>query len=122
MATKPNRRRPTHQPHVRATDDESKMRVVRDIPLWGILSVVGAILSAFGASFVTMYYGQQSLADKMEAMTRETREVKLELRSTNNEIQKNNIGAATMQLQINGLENRYARLEERMPPPAPRLK
>lgn len=45
------------------------LKVTREIPLWGVLSVVGAL----GAQAVALYYGQQALVQKMSEVTAEVR-------------------------------------------------
>lgn len=72
----PNRPPQTQQPE---DDDSGKthlradLKVTREIPMWGILSVVAAL----GAQAVSLYYGQQTLLEKVTALTVEVKELRV---------------------------------------------
>ncbi len=57
------------QPASLGRDTVAAVKITREIPLWGILSVV-AIL---GGQAVSTYYGQQQLTEKVTLLTTEVR-------------------------------------------------
>lgn len=56
----PNRPPADAAMHTRSTDGERPL-IKREIPLWGILCVLGA----FGLQAVSVFYGQQSQSEKL---------------------------------------------------------
>lgn len=47
--------------HTRSTDGELRLPIKREIPLWGILAVLGGI----ALQAISVYYGQQSQSEKL---------------------------------------------------------
>ena len=51
------------------TSSTHAVKIVREIPMWGVVGVIAAL----GAQAVALYYGQQSLAEKMAEVRAEVR-------------------------------------------------
>lgn len=90
--------------HVRAGDTSqgNEVKITREIPLWGILSVVGTL----AAQGVSTYYGQQRLAETVERLGGEVRALTTSV---------NDLGRAQagQQFQIIELQRRVDTLENR---------
>lgn len=90
--------------NVRREDQEQAsggiVKVTREIPLWGILTVVGG----FVVNGVTMYYGQQELAKNVDRLSTDVRTLTIHI----NDMRADQRG---LQVQIEGLERRVTALE-----------
>ena len=81
------------------------LKITREIPLWGILSVVGAL----GAQAVALYYGQQALTAKMA-------EVSAEVRALSAAGRQADVDRVQARYQLDDLARRVNELERRAKP------
>lgn len=78
----------------------ANLKITREIPLWGILSVV----TALGGQAVSTYYGQQKLTEHVEQM-------RVEVRALTTQIGDMRADQRGLQVQLEGLERRVGVLE-----------
>lgn len=92
--------------NVRAADATQKgqiVKITREIPLWGILSVVGVL----AGQAISTYYGQQRLAENVEKLG-------VEVRALTAEVNKLNLTQVGMQVQISDLQRRMQIVEQQV--------
>lgn len=87
---------------LRMPDQQPPVKITREIPLWGILTVVGGLL----AQSVHMYYSNMHQGQKLD-------EVVTEFRAMTVEMHRSNVRYGQMEYQISDLQRRIAALEAR---------
>lgn len=96
----------TNMRHRRSDDAMGNpIRVTREIPLWGILTVIGAL----GAQGVSAYYGQARLVENVAGLTTEVRALATEV----NSLTRTQTG---FQFQLEDMRRRLEALEALNPP------
>lgn len=88
-----------------ALDHHVPLKVTREIPLWGVLTVIAAL----GAQAVALYYGQQRLVEKMGEVSAEVRALAASSRQADAD-------RVATRMQIDELARRVAELERRARP------
>ncbi len=89
-----------------------RIRVTREIPLWGILTVLGAL----AVQAIALYYGLQRQVEEQARQGQRMVEIAADVRSIGNEIQKNNMKTLELSFGLAGLEQRVRLLEARPVP------
>ena len=84
-----------------------RLRVTREVPMWGILSVLGAAC----AQAVATYYGQQSMAAEQARQTLTLAEIRAEQKSLTSDIRRNDLATTELKYQYVGLEQRVRLIE-----------
>ena len=87
--------------------DMPRLRVTKEIPLWGIVTV----LAAFAAQAIALYYGlQRQVEEQVRQGLRQT-EIAADVRTIANDMQKNSLKAVEQQFATSSLEQRVRILE-----------
>lgn len=86
------------------------LRVAREIPLWGILSVLGML----GAQGVTMYYGQARLAEQMTDVRSSVRALTESSNSSREQQILMNARVAEVERRLTNLESRVFEMERKI--------
>jgi hypothetical protein len=86
-----------------------RVRVTKEIPLWGILGVIGGLALQAGA----VYVGQQKQAEEQARQGARMSEIATDVRSISADIQQQNIKAVELRYALAGLEQRVRLLEAR---------
>jgi hypothetical protein len=84
-----------------------RIRVTREIPLWGIITVLGAL----GVQAVALYYGQQRLVEELGRQGQRQTEMASDVRSVAGEMQKGSVETMKLTFTVNNLEQRVRTLE-----------
>lgn len=87
--------------------DLPRLSVTRQVPLWGILCVIGGL----GVQAVALYYGQQSMAAELGRLTATLAEVKRDQRELTVELRRSDAKLIELTHQQAGLEQRVRLLE-----------
>ena len=90
-----------------------RIRVTREIPLWQILTFLGAV----AAQAVGLYYGQQRQTEELNRQGLRQTEMAADLRTITGEMQKGTIEAMKLGFVVNNLEQRVRALESAQPQP-----
>ncbi len=92
-----------------ALDSHGSVKITREIPLWGILSVLGAL----AAQAVGLYYSNQSLAKAVEQQSMQLTAVAGDVRAINAEINRGNIRSVEFTMNMEDVKRRLQALEDR---------
>lgn len=85
------------------------VKITREIPLWGIVSVLGA----FAAQAIGLYYSNQSLAKAFEQQSVQLTVVANDVRAINAEINKGNLRSVEVSMNLDDIKRRLQMLEDR---------
>jgi hypothetical protein len=84
------------------TSSTHSLKIVREVPLWGMLGVIAGI----GGLGVSMYYGQQSQASNIAALT-------IEVRALTKASQQADIDRVSTKYEFEALKARVGDIERR---------
>lgn len=85
------------------------VKITREIPLWGIISVLGA----FAAQAVGLYYNNVGMAKSLEQQGLQLGAMAADMRGLNAEINRNNVRNAEVGFMVDDLKRRITMLESR---------
>lgn len=93
-----------------------RIRVTREIPLWGIITILGAL----AAQAVALYYGLQRQVEEQTRQGIRQSEMAADLRSIAGEMQKGSVETMKLGFTVSNLESRVRALENAPQPSARR--
>lgn len=85
----------------------SPVKITREIPLWGILTVIGA----FAAQAIGLYYSNLRLADAFSRQGQQLDSVAADVRAITSELNRGNVRGAQIEFQIGDLQRRITAIE-----------
>lgn len=91
--------------------DLPRLRVTREVPLWGILSLLG-VVAGWG---VSSYYGQVEQAKELTRQGVRQIEMVSDLRAIGTRIQESTLKTVELSFQVSNLEQRIRTLENQTP-------
>jgi hypothetical protein len=83
------------------------IRITREIPLWGLVSM----LLALGGQAIALYYSQQEQARELARQGARQAEMAADLRSIATDIQKGSLDTAKLNFTVESMQQRLAILE-----------
>lgn len=87
----------------------STVKITREIPLWGIVSVLGA----FAAQAIGLYYSNQGLAKAFDQQGTQLTAVASDVRAINTEINRGNLRSVEVTMGMEDIKRRVQLLEDR---------
>lgn len=95
--------------HQRQHDDRDAIRIVREVPLWGLLSGLAVVV----AQAFALYYGQERLSGLVTQQATDIREMRVVVENLRNELGVKNLKDAEHDFQIEALKARLSQIETR---------
>jgi hypothetical protein len=105
-----------HDPHPAPDYDQRPVHITREIPLWGIITVLGA----FAGQAVALYYSNAGLAKSFEEQNTKLTSVAADVRAINAELNQNNLRNAQSGYRLDDLTRRVTAIELVLSTPTPR--
>lgn len=96
--------------------DHRPVHITREIPLWGILTVLGA----FAGQAVALYYSNAGLAKSFDEQNAKLTSVAADVRAINAELNQNNVRNAQSGYRLDDLTRRVTAIELVLSTPAAR--
>lgn len=101
-----------NDPYGQRGNDPNAVRIVREVPLWGIVTMLAAVITQGFA----LYYGQERLGALVAQQAGDIKEIRAELVSIRNELGTKNIKDAEHDFQIEAIKARLSNIERAVRP------
>jgi hypothetical protein len=88
-----------------------QIKIVREIPLWGIITLVITVVVFSATTFLNQYYGQQKLFDIVSFQTIKIAEVSEQIRSLTSDLATKNLKDLEHDLLLADIRRRLTDLE-----------
>lgn len=92
---------------------DPSIRIVREIPLWGLISLLLTVAMFGAGQFISQYYAQQAQATAIAALTIRIESLVTEVKLLNAQINIKDTKDVQHDTQISNLERRVSDLEMR---------
>lgn len=70
MSTTPPEQQQNDMARHRSDDDSERVRIIREIPLWGVVTLIAGVISFGGGQAISQFYGQREQEASLARMSR----------------------------------------------------